>query len=762
MSIFHQPRITTIGWALVVLLGLGGAFFISTALISKDKISDIQATWNTFEEGRSEKAGALDALHQEIGYGGMIHNFKNYILGHETKYNDLVKANIGGARAALSRYRTLGLNEREKQALGHVEKMLGDYQRFLVIAERLILAGLAVREIDRLVTVDDTKALASLGLLNREIFKSLDKEHIRTNKPRIITALHLSMGYSGMIHLFKNYVLRDDHSLLDKLNAKMSLAHTLIGQYRQLPMTGAELGAIQDILATLKIYEKNLEKAFRLTEEGVPPQEIDKVIKVDDQPALRAFVTLIREIAAQNEAEAKKVGEAFELVSGMAIYAIWISFTLTVLLISASLWMTRTRLVAPIKRMTGIMTRLAGGDLEIPVTDIAQDTEIGEMARAIEVFRINAIERRRARGAAQRMGRIVEESVNEIYIFDAETLEYIDVNRSGRENLGYSLEELSHLTPLDLNPEFTPDSFETLIWPLRSGKVKTLHYETVHRRKDDSRYPVEVNLQFATRETPPMFVAIIQDITERQQAEKAKKEFVSTVSHELRTPLTSIMGALGLIRGGNVGELSDEMMSMLDIAYSNSNRLVRLINDILDIEKIEAGKMEFKFRPVRLGPFLERAIESNEGFAEKFGVQFILSNDLPEAKVSGDYDRLVQALTNLLSNAVKFSPKGSTVEISLSRSADTFRIAVKDQGPGISDGFKEKIFQKFSQADSTDTRHKGGTGLGLNITKAIVEGHGGNIGFENLPEKGTMFYIDLPQSRDILAGKPSSVVEEGC
>lgn len=746
---FRYLRITTIGWVLVVLLALGGAFFISTALITVDKVSDIKDAWDTFEEGHSEKAGALDALHREIGYGGMIHNFKNYVLRHEQKYNDAVKAHIGGAEAALARYRALTVNRREKEALGHIEKMLGDYKRFLVIAERLVLAGLPVGEIDRLVTVNDAKAITALGLLDREIFKSLDLTGARANKPRILTSLHRAIGYGGVIHLFKNYVLRGDRTLVDSLEEKMGLVHTLIGQYRQFTLTKAEQGAVQGILDTLRAYEHNLERAFTLTDEGVTPREIDKALKVNDKPALAGFTTLIREIAAQNLLEAERVSEAFGLVSRLANYAVWISFALTVFLISASLWMIRIRLVAPIKRMTGIMTRLAGGDMEVPVTDLEQDTEIGEMARAVEIFRINAIERRSAREAAQRMSRIVEESANEIYIFDAETLKFSDVNRGGRENLGYTLSELMDLTVVDLKPEFTAESFDILIWPLRTGKVKALQLETVLRRKDGSQYPVEVNLQYAPKETPPMFVAIIQDMTDRQLAEKAKKEFVSTVSHELRTPLTSIKGALGLIRGGKIGELSEEITSMLDIAYSNSNRLVRLIDDILDIEKFEAGKMEFKFRPVHLGPFLERTLESNKGLAEEFGVQFVLSSDLPEAKVSGDYDRLMQAMSNLLSNAAKFSPKGSVVEVSLSRFADTFRITVKDQGPGIPDDYQDRVFQKFSQADSTDTRHMGGTGLGLSITKAIIEGHGGNIGFENQPGKGTMFYIDLPEAERI-------------
>jgi len=233
-------------------------------------------------------------------------------------------------------------------------------------------------------------------------------------------------------------------------------------------------------------------------------------------------------------------------------------------------------------------------------------------------------------------------------------------------------------------------------------------------------------------------------VFERKKIENMKSEFISTVSHELRTPLTSIKGSLGLIVSGVTGKLSDGLNDMVNIAYNNSDRLVRLINDILDIEKIEVGKMEFNLEVLELAPLMERVVAENNGYAEEYKVRLELFNSLPDTKVQADQDRIIQAITNLISNAVKFSPEDGTVAINVAARKQGIRISVSDRGPGIPEEFRDKIFSKFAQPDSTDSRAQGGTGLGLSISKAIVEEHFGAIGFDSLAGDGTTFFIDLP------------------
>jgi PAS domain S-box-containing protein len=234
------------------------------------------------------------------------------------------------------------------------------------------------------------------------------------------------------------------------------------------------------------------------------------------------------------------------------------------------------------------------------------------------------------------------------------------------------------------------------------------------------------------------------DITERKEMERLKNDFIATVSHELRTPLTAVVGALGLLKQEAAGRLPAPGAMFLQMAQQNSDRLAALINDILDVEKIESGSLSFRMRAVAVAPLLERAVSLNAPYAKQFDVRFELQQPLPKVAVSGDEDRLLQVMTNLLSNAAKFSPAGSPVTVSCCVHDDMVRVAVTDQGPGVPEEFRRRIFQKFAQADGGDARQKGGTGLGLSICRAIVEKLGGSVSYRCAPGEGTTFYFDLP------------------
>jgi len=231
---------------------------------------------------------------------------------------------------------------------------------------------------------------------------------------------------------------------------------------------------------------------------------------------------------------------------------------------------------------------------------------------------------------------------------------------------------------------------------------------------------------------------------ERKRLERLKDEFVSTVSHELRTPLTSISGSLGLLMGNAVGNLPAPMARLLAIAHNNSQRLVRLVDDILDIEKMEAGRIIFNFNRVDIRSLVAQAIEANRGFAERYGVRIRLEDGDIGADVRADPDRFLQVVTNLLSNAIKFSPAQNEVVVAVEKGTDMVRLTVRDHGPGIPVDFKPLIFEKFAQADVGDARQKGGTGLGLSIVKQIVDRLGGEAGFADADDGGTIFHVQLP------------------
>lgn len=241
-------------------------------------------------------------------------------------------------------------------------------------------------------------------------------------------------------------------------------------------------------------------------------------------------------------------------------------------------------------------------------------------------------------------------------------------------------------------------------------------------------------------------VSASMDITQRREIEVMKNDFISVVSHELRTPLTSIIGALGLLAGGVAGELPSKARDMIGIAKNNAERLSRLIGDILDLAKIEEGNQEFQIEVIDVRQLLEDAASGNSGLAEEHSVTFVVKS-LPAAiTIKGSRDGLIQVLTNLLSNAAKFSPQGGEVELAVERINQGIRISVMDHGPGVPWEAQERIFEKFVQADTSDSRSKYGTGLGLSISKSIVEQHGGKIGVKSQPGHGATFFFDLPET----------------
>ncbi|MGQ7242181.1 ATP-binding protein [Salinicola sp. V024] len=354
-----------------------------------------------------------------------------------------------------------------------------------------------------------------------------------------------------------------------------------------------------------------------------------------------------------------------------------------------------------------------------------------------------------------------------------------------REELSKRLRKIASQTP-GLIYQYRQDSAGRSSFPYASEAIKTFYgitpeeaaedashvFERVHE-DDAERLAISVsesernltpwNCEYRVRQDNGEFIwlagqsipereddggtiwhGFLHDVTARKRDERLKGEFISTVSHELRTPLTSISGALGLIQGGVLGTPPDAMRSMLTTAHNNSQRLILLINDLLDMEKLVAGKMSFQMQDQALMPLIDQAVEANQGYADQFHTHYVITRRLDRAMVNVDAMRLQQVLSNLLSNAAKFSPPETQVDILVEPIADRVRVSVIDHGPGIPVEFHERIFQKFSQADASTTRKQGGTGLGLAITRELVERMRGSINFFSEEGHGACFFFELP------------------
>lgn len=319
------------------------------------------------------------------------------------------------------------------------------------------------------------------------------------------------------------------------------------------------------------------------------------------------------------------------------------------------------------------------------------------------------------------------------------------VNAAAETMFGYSAAELSR-RDISMLVDIAADGDGEFLMRLGASQgalERGLIRQMDAKRRTGEAFPVDIALGAMHLPTGTHIVAVIRDVSERKRIEQLKAEFVSTVSHELRTPLTSIAGSLGLLAGGAAGPIEPKAARLIQIAHANSQRLVRLINDILDIEKIEAGKLRLDLAPQDLRDIAERSIDGVRGYADELGVSLSLAPGEP-APVRGDADRLIQVVTNLLSNASKFSPSGGVVRVTVDPETRLARLSVSDHGPGIPDAFRASIFSKFAQADGSDTRDRGGTGLGLAIAREITERHGGRLWFESAPGEGSTFHLDLP------------------
>jgi len=320
-------------------------------------------------------------------------------------------------------------------------------------------------------------------------------------------------------------------------------------------------------------------------------------------------------------------------------------------------------------------------------------------------------------------------------------------NKGAERLFGYSPEELKGCKVDLLEPRDPPTT--ALSKPTINGNTDNQTLDTKLVTKSGALIDVALTVDKVLNSTGQRIGTsfIIHNITERKLAESRVSEFYSVVSHELRTPLTSIRGALGLLENDVVDPNSNEGKEFIEVARESTDRLIRLINEMLDLRKIEAGKMDMYLKDVPVGKLVDDSIHATAGMALKAGVNLIPELNF-DGTVRGDADKLTQILTNLISNAVKFSNPGADVRIKVtSPKASMINFAVEDRGPGIADDQKDRIFEKFHQIDSSDSREKGGTGLGLAICKAIVEQHAGTIGVNSKPGEGSVFWFELSNDR---------------
>lgn len=318
------------------------------------------------------------------------------------------------------------------------------------------------------------------------------------------------------------------------------------------------------------------------------------------------------------------------------------------------------------------------------------------------------------------------------------------VNRAWKDALGYSDDEIDLLRVWDVARGGRADEDRDVVQSILTDDGRG-RFEAVFMTKDGSEIPVEGSVNCRYEDGLPVATrGIFRDITERKVYDRMTQEFISTVSHELRTPLTSIIASLGLLESGRL-QKPERIQELVSIALRNGNRLLQLINNLLDLQKLTANKLSFRLEELELRPFLVEAIEGIRAFADSYEVTLSMAEIEDDILFFGDFDRLIQVFDNLLSNAIKFSPIKETVWIETKIEEQHVVITVRDSGPGIPEEFRSRLFDRFTQFDSSAARRSGGSGLGLSIVKGLVEGMNGAIHLETEVGKGTAFRIELPR-----------------
>ena len=377
-------------------------------------------------------------------------------------------------------------------------------------------------------------------------------------------------------------------------------------------------------------------------------------------------------------------------------------------------------------------------ELSVSALSVGGTTKYVGMVRDLTLSRELALERKRSTA-------MIRSSSDAILTKDLNGI-ITSWNPGATRLFGYTDEEAVGRPMTMLFPAEMVDDEQVILRRIRRGEVVD-HFETIRLRKDGTKVQVSVTVSPITDDQGNIIGAskIARDITAQKRVQRMQSEFVSTVSHELRTPLTSIRGALGILSGRFASALPDKARRLLAMAERNSERLTLLINDILDLEKIESEQMAFDFQRTDMVALARQAIESNEGFCSRHDAVLRLEvlHGITAAPIWGDPHRLAQVFANFISNAAKFSPPGGEVLVTVALDGDRVRGGVRDSGPGIPESFRPRIFQRFSQADSSDTREKGGTGLGLSICQAIIRRHDGVIDYDTAPETGTEFHFHL-------------------
>lgn len=385
------------------------------------------------------------------------------------------------------------------------------------------------------------------------------------------------------------------------------------------------------------------------------------------------------------------------------------------------------------------LRKLNGEPVTVFATVIPVMDESGQRTHSIcirtDITELDNSERQRM--LTQLMGDLQEE----VYVYEVDTLAMIYANKAAFTRCNWSPEDLTKLTISDSSKNFDTALFRQHTKPLFDDSEETVTINTMHEKG-----PVEITTRLVlTQAGKQVFVSVLRDTSEQHRIEKARLESLSEASHELRSPLTSIKGSLKILEAGLIGPLPEKAAELVSVAHRNTDRLIGMVNNVLDFEKLKSGTMEIETCPIDLNDVVRKSVEMMEGYSNQHKVDIALELPDQPTLVRGNADRLSQVIVNLISNATKYSPENGSITVTIAGQGGRYRVSVKDEGPGVPEDAKDVIFESFGQVDALDGVKRHGTGLGLAISQRILKMHDTKMELASMQGQGSDFYFDIPK-----------------
>ncbi len=756
-------KVKTLGLIFLAALLFAGLGIIAVTSFLKRDASSISITWQDFQQSRSAKSQIITALWADLGYGGMIHHFKNYLLRHDEVYYNSAQSKLEAIKGLISQYQSLDSNMKENQALVSIEQTVGRYEIALSTIKTLIADGKTTREIDKIVVIDDAPAIEALITLKQIYSDQSDGTSPLIERNKQLSEMRHVLGFDGLIHHFKNYILRKRQADAEKTENDLLRLNQVIKNMKGLNLNNTELMAIDYIEKLMNEYNSALIKTKEMTLSNATISEIDQASQVNDIYALNALTTLEREITTQIEEEAVKMSNTLNRFENIILMvSVFLPF-FGVVFIGGIFWILKVRVIDPIGQISELTMQLAQGDLSINIDkNLIADDEVGKMANALVVFKNNAIERKEVEN---RLLKILEITPQAIIAIDKNF--NIQMFNKGATNIFGYLEQQIKGQPLDLLiPErFHNKHYEHITNYMNTKNPRQLYMgqrgEILGRKKNGKEFPAIASISTVDHGGQSLYLVALVDITKQKKIErrlqksidqtkkanKAKSEFMASMSHELRTPLNSILGFSEVMSGEHMGPMGNyQYVEYAMNIHRSGQHLLEMVNDILDIERIESGTFGLKMQDIIVPNLLEEChrLLYQKADDKEITFSFKMKDRLP--LLHADRHAIIQILLNLLSNAIKFTNSGGKVDLVVKATKFKYTFMVVDTGIGISPERLPHITDPFIRHESNPHKAQEGVGLSLAITNSLVKLHYGRMIIESALNVGTTVTVTLPNS----------------